>query len=656
MKTRLTSVAVCVLALSTASTLFAKTTRIDDFRAATSEELAMKSVPMAPGASAVVLDWVQRHDDDAMNESEYVRIKILTAEGKKFGDVSIKYLPLLANMGKIEARTTKPDGTVTPFTGAPYEKLIVRAGGVRVLAKTFSLPDVQPGSIIEYRYEVGFRGNYLRDTRFTVQRDLPVLHETLWLKPYAVRLQDVYTSFFVYRGLPAGKRPIKNADGHYELELQNIPAYEREPYSLPDGELKPAVNFFYAAGRLDIEEFWKKEGKEWTDLIEDFIGKDRPAVRMAAEAAMAGAKSPAEKLLKLYLRAQQIRNLSYENDKTEAESRKLRDNRSVEDVLRNGYGYPSEINRTMIALARAGGFEANAVRIGERDESIFARNLPVARQLDGEIAVVKLDGNDFWIDAGTPYAPFGIVAWQKTDVPGIKLARKQDALWVTTPRFSASNSLIERKAVLRAEDGSLKGKVMVAYHGQDALQRRLFSRNDDEAATKKSLEESAKSHLPDGTTVTLTKVTGMKTSDDAVVADFDVEIPNLGSFAGSRALIPLAVFDVGAKNPFAEAERKFEVNFDYLRSEASDVTMAVPDGYVVETMPTAHKIDFGAVLYESHCEVTGGKTLHFTRELSISTPSVPVEKYAAIRSFFAKTGAADQEQVVLRKAAPKAAN
>jgi transglutaminase-like putative cysteine protease len=527
---------------------------------------------------------------------------------------------------------------------------------VRVVAKTFSLPDVQPGSIIEYRYEMGFRGEYLRDTRFTVQRDLPVLHEMLWLRPFAVRLEVSYTSFFVYRGLPAGKKPIKNADGHFELELENIPAYEREPYSLPDGELKPVVNFFYAAGQIDIEAFWKKEGKEWTDLIEDFIGRDRAAVRTAADAAIAGAKTQEEKLRKLYFRAQQIRNLSFENEKTEAESRKVRDNRSVEDVLRNGYGYPSEINRTFIALARAGGFEANAVRIGERDESIFARNLPIARQLDGEIAVVKLDSGDFWVDAGTPYAPLGVVAWQKTDVPGIKLARKQDALWVTTPRFSCANALIERRAVLRAEDGSLKGKVTLTYRGQEALQRRLVSRNDDEAATKKALEESAKRHLPEGTSVTLTKVTGMKTSEDAVVADFEVEIPNLGSFAGSRALIPLAVFDVGAKNPFAEAERKFEVTFDYLRSEASDVTLAVPEGYVIETMPSARKIDFGAVVYENHYEVTGGGTLHFTRELSISTPSVPVEKYSAIRAFFAKTAAADQEQVVLRKAAPKVAN
>src|SRR5437764_12749834 len=80
--------------------------RIDDFRTATPAELAMTSVPFAPGASAVVLDWVQMRDDVDSRETEYVRIKILSEEGKKYGDVSIPYVPLVANLDTLEARTT----------------------------------------------------------------------------------------------------------------------------------------------------------------------------------------------------------------------------------------------------------------------------------------------------------------------------------------------------------------------------------------------------------------------------------------------------------------------------------------------------------------------------------------------------------------------
>jgi hypothetical protein len=34
-----------------------------------------------------------------------------------------------------------------------YEKPLLEGRGVHVMTKTFSLPEVQPGCIIEYRYE-----------------------------------------------------------------------------------------------------------------------------------------------------------------------------------------------------------------------------------------------------------------------------------------------------------------------------------------------------------------------------------------------------------------------------------------------------------------------------------------------------------------------
>src|SRR5689334_2147484 len=101
--------AIAVLLAISAFSLFAREPRVDDFRTATPEELAMKSVAFAPGASAVILDWVQWHDDPNFRQSEYVRVKILSEEGKKYGDIEIPYIPLLMNLDKVEARTTKPD-------------------------------------------------------------------------------------------------------------------------------------------------------------------------------------------------------------------------------------------------------------------------------------------------------------------------------------------------------------------------------------------------------------------------------------------------------------------------------------------------------------------------------------------------------------------
>lgn len=630
------------------SPLFAREPRVDEFRTATAEELALKSVPFAPGASAVILDWVQWHDDVDFRESEYVRIKILSEEGKKYGDVEIPYIPLLTNLDKVEARTTKPDGTVVPFTGKMYEKLIVKAGGVRLISKTFSLPDVQPGSILEYRYVLGSRDNLLTSTKFTVQRELPVVRELLWLKPFMTNVK----SFFTYRGLPDGKKPAMTGD-HYELVLQNIPAFDKERYALPEGELKPAVNFFYTAGKIDPDAFWKEQGKDWTYTVEEFISGDPSPIHNAAAEAVAGATTSDEKLRKLYAVTQKVRNLGYEKEKTAAEEKTFRDNHSAQDVLRNGYGYSSEITRLFIALARSAGFEASSVRVASREESFFAKNLPINNQLNSEVALVKADGKDLYLDPGTPNAPFGIVSWEKGHAPGLKLAKKQDATWVETPLLNSSDALITRKAALAIDGDALKGKVTVTYKGQEALVRRLKNHNDDEAATKKALEDTMKGYFPEGATAKLTKVSGMKNADPEVVVEYDVELPNAGSFAGSRAMIPLSVFRATSKNPFAPAQRLSPVYFEYPSIEEDDVTLELPAGYGVETLPAAGDINAGAIVYKTSYQ-NQGKAVHYTRRMLVDSMFFPIEQYPALRAVFSKITSADQEQVVLRKAKPEA--
>ena len=52
----------------------------------------------------------------------------------------------------IHARTIHPDGSIVNFDGKIVEKTTAKANGLQYVAKTFTLPDVRPGSIIEYRY------------------------------------------------------------------------------------------------------------------------------------------------------------------------------------------------------------------------------------------------------------------------------------------------------------------------------------------------------------------------------------------------------------------------------------------------------------------------------------------------------------------------
>ena len=135
-----------------------RSARADDtWTTPTPEELSMTSQPEVPGACRSLPLSRRETEDDLHMFSVYARLKVLTEAGKDQGNVELKYAKCCDRRRRlqryeIQGRTIHPDGTIIPFTGKPYQKLIEKTRGVKVMAKVFSMPDVEVGSIIEYRY------------------------------------------------------------------------------------------------------------------------------------------------------------------------------------------------------------------------------------------------------------------------------------------------------------------------------------------------------------------------------------------------------------------------------------------------------------------------------------------------------------------------
>ncbi|HEY4357231.1 MAG TPA: DUF3857 domain-containing protein, partial [Acidobacteriaceae bacterium] len=153
----------------------------DQFAKPTQEELSMTSLPGYPGAAAVVLYREQVTTDDLHVVKHYDRIKVLTEEGKKYANVELGFVTVTQDIGSddksvedISGRTIHPDGTIIPFTGKPYLKVIEKGKEFKFQQKVFSLPDVTVGSIIEYRYATRIDDNFYESPSWYIQGDLYV--------------------------------------------------------------------------------------------------------------------------------------------------------------------------------------------------------------------------------------------------------------------------------------------------------------------------------------------------------------------------------------------------------------------------------------------------------------------------------------------------
>jgi hypothetical protein len=619
----------------------------EDWQPVTQHDLEIKQVPGNPGADAIQLYYADFINDEEQTEFFYVRIKVLNEKGKSHADVEL-VIPPEGSISSLKARTIQPDGRITEFTGKPFQKTVIKTRGVKVLAKAFTMPEVSVGSIIEYKYHVDWP--YIATDNFwTIQHGLYTVKESFRMKAYSGGLRGFENGYQVaalYSHMPNNIKPLQKAGG-YELDVENMPAFESEGYMPPEEDLKPQMRFFYIGkGNSTPEKFWQEAGRKWNDEVEHFIGNRREISQAAAEAIGNEADSE-QKLRKLYARAQ-VRNLTYERERTEQEQKneKLKLNQNAGDVLARGTGYRDDITRLFVALARAAGFDASIVQVSDRRNKFFDKGLLSERQLETEIAVVSLAGKDLYLDPGTEFCPYGYLRWIRTSTMGIKLDKK-GGVFVTVPAAGYDKATIRRNAEMALDGGgNLKGTITVNYEGGDALEHRLDELDTDEAGRKKDLEEELQGWLPTGAIIKLTKAEGWQANDGPLTATFSVDMPGYASAAGKRLLVPAYLFQARQMDAFKHVERKFPVYFPYAFGEVDRVNITIPDGYTLENTPQKQTARLGYAGYQNLAQFDG-KRLVTQRILQVNGIFFRLEQYPEIKDFFGKVQAGDEQQAVL---------
>jgi len=630
----------------------------DAWPAVPKEDLALSENPADHGSAAMILERQVYMDDEKRLQTEFLRIKVFTEAGRSYADVEIPYVVKNTSVENIRGRTLQPDGTVTPFAGTVFDKVVVKYKRFAYNAKAFTLPGVQVGSIIEYSYEVRWKQrlpDYIRNpaeyevtegftvptTTWTIQQNLFTRHATFVIRPvkngrleYAkVRLPD--------------HAPSKQPDGTMRMEVDNVAAIEEEDRMPPRSILTSRVHFYYPVG--SIFNYWSNISKAEADAHEKLIEKTHFLERAANEIAPV-TDPPETRLRKLYAHVQKIRYLSYEPERTEKETKRehLAENKSAEDIFRHNYAYRNEINYLFTALARSAGFEASIVQVVDRSSAVFEELVPDASQLNANLVLVRLNGQDLYFDPATRFCPYGLVPWFESDTHGIRWDKiNGNILTVKAP--SDETGATERTATLKLQsDGSLEGTLEIVFTGQEALDRRASASDADDEGRRKLMEDEVKDLAPAGATIDIDEVTGWQDSEQPLRVKCHLHAPRFATFTSRRMVFPLSVFQVNSKNPFPQVYRTQPVYFSHGYRTADKIQISIPTGYKIEALPEESESttefanfrakrgsDKGVVRLERHTQMTG----YF----------FPVQSYFSLRAYFQKLRQSDAQNVVLIK-------
>lgn len=630
----------------------------------TPEELHMTSIPEVPGAEAVILNREEQDDDDNHMRMFYYRIKILSEGGIKLGDVELQYDKRSDSAGNsvdaISGRTIQSDGTVVPFTGKPHDKLLYKDKENAYTARVFSLPAVQVGSILEYRYFVRWDDHMFSSPDWIIQTDLFLREGHFHWKPTDKELvsrtrggRENITSRIVWaQSLPKGTevKMTRLATQRLDLDLHvsNIAPFGNEEYMPPIRSARYHVYFYYTP-YTSAQDFWTTEIKNWSSDTNRFA-KVSGVVQQESRTAAGSAATEEEKARHLYAYVMTFENTDYTRKRTSQEEKA--EIKSAEDVLKRKRGSSDQITATYVALARAAGLQASVMQVADRGNLILdASWMDFNAQLTDSIAVVKYGGSDHFLDPGSRYSPFGHLEWSHTIAGGVR----QDSLdptklFSTTPAEAYKYSHTSRIADLQIQpDGHMAGTVTVTYEGSPALQWRHVALRNDESELKDKLKKEIEHLLPGGTEVQIASVVGA--ADGEVPLKVSARVNGtIGNAVGSRVMLPACLFEANTTPVFPHAKRELGVYFPYSELRQDAVRYSLPAGFAVEAAPAAKSsAQYKNLAAYAQTAAQNGNSITVRRDLVLGDVYFAPEDYAGLRTFYNDFEGKDHGSIVLKR-------
>jgi hypothetical protein len=640
--------------------------RADQWTVPTKEELAMTTLPEVPGASALYLYKEQTTEDSLHAHSIYVRLKVLTDAGKDYANVELPFIGGANgfSIDTIQGRTIHPDGTIIPFTGKPYDKLVVKSAGLKEKEKVFTLPAVEVGSIIEYRYKIRFDDNSYWSPDWFVQSDVFVRKAHYMWRPTDKLLvnqkgENISGRYAWAPILPAGVTvhqgiaPLTRGV-EFTLDVHDILPLVHEDYMPPLDTLSYRVLFYYTQYPTG-QEFWAKESKDWAKDRDKFIGPNSQ-VRDFVGPLVLATDTQQERADKLYAAVMALENTDFTRhySTNEEHAQGLREAKNTDDILARKRGSGDQLAELYVAMARAAGLKAYLAGVSDRQYRFFLPIYLSLRQIDDYIALVMIDGKEVAYDPGQRYCVPGHLAWQHAMSGGIRQTETGAEIFTAPPESYKFGHVKRIGDLTLDESGLANGTITLSYWGDPALHWRQAALKGDDTSLHDALRVDLEQMLAGGMDIKVTDVANLADYTKPLIVTYTVKGP-VGTSTGKRLMVPGALFEMNAKPKFSAAKREIAVDLHFPSYIQDAVRWKLPASLTVESMPDAEKAmlkDFAGYEYISRKSPNSISTF---RNMSIGTPIFMAAEYSDLRSFYTKLENKDQESIVLTRAVPGAA-
>ena len=581
-------------------------------------------------------------------------VRFLLREGRGFAVADALYLVDSGKVTNIEGWLMRP--------GASYKYY-----GKKDVIDRISDPD---DVYNEYRVKIidatgdadaGFIFGYT-----VTSEDAPLFYQDAWA--FQGRLPTLYSHYAL--NLPAGWKAASKTLNHeevapqingssYSWELRNLAPIPPEPLSPSVRNIAPRVFVSYMPE--NPSQAVGKVFSDWTQVSQWASGVYDPqvviddAVAAKVQELTAGKKTELEKIRAIGNYVQNLQYISIDIGVGHGNGYRPRPSNVV---LNRGYGDCKDKANLMRAMLKVLKIEAYPIAIYSGDPTYVRAEWASPDQFNHCIIAVKVSdetdaptvikdeklGRLMIFDATDPYTSVGDLPNYLQGSNALIIAGANGGL-IKMPTTPPETDLTERKIEVNlTADGSIKGKINERTSGQESTMSRAQLRMLAAADYRKMLE----GWLARGATAA--QLINFTPNDKKADASFDLDVefsvPAYGQLMQNRLLVfkPVIVSRRNALDLTA-AKRAHPVMLDAFALRET-VTFNLPAGFIVDETPDAVDLATAFGKYKTSYEVADGKLI-FKRELVMNHAVVPVEKYAAVKDFYAKMREVEQSPVVL---------
>jgi hypothetical protein len=559
----------------------------------TDAEKKLTSIPQDPDADVVLLvndreGKLIKPVDEWVNQLHYHwKLKVLKPAGKRFAEVHIRALKF-SRVSNIEARTIKPDGTVVPVAQDQiFDKTVFQIGDSKITEKAFNFPAVEPGAILEYRYERN--DNYL-----------------LAIDPWYFEGQEFTLHSSVTQGVPSdsgymvmcdlcqGTRPEvtawregKQQGQTYSVTLSNLPGYQEEMMMPPQREVSPRLELVLQSWH-DV--YWDELGRpdklftDWAS-VEKFVSvhyektiKDgQAAIKPVADGWVQGITDPQEKVRAVFGHVQKdFRYIPWNNV--------VGGSAPIATLLKNKTADNEEKAVLLVAALRSIGVPGYPALVSGKDEgSANPKFFSLTSFTHAVAALPNPDGTVQYLDPTVAYAPFGFMPWRDSEADCLLLKDGQNELG----KLPLKNELSTTKYSITVKprpDAKADLEIEARFTGEDAIDLR----DDLVPASETGRIERIKEWLGEarpGTILKSQSIEALEKLDEALVFKIKAEADGLVTVAEGVTVVRGCVLDCLESNPISRAARQHPFYVDRGWNRSQEVTILPPAGMKVGSIP-----------------------------------------------------------------------